>query len=76
VASISAAARESGRAILHSNGLGWALPDGSYLCGGCGVREGHMHRCHGNDGGLWCGCDECRRQPTAAELAAFMEEIS
>lgn len=37
---------------------GWVTEDG-YLCDGCAVREGHMHRCHGDDGGRRCTCEDC-----------------
>lgn len=45
--------------------LGWVLDDGSYLCDGCAVRDGHEHRCHHADGawqdGRSCDCKECNQ---------------
>lgn len=58
--------------------FGWLQPDGVYICFGCGVRDGHEHRCHGSDGayidGHACGCKQCE-PPTAEELAAFRLQL-
>lgn len=48
--------------------FGWILDNGRYICDGCNVRDGHMHRCHHNDGawadGHSCDCTECQTNPT------------
>lgn len=52
--------------------FGWVLDDGTYLCFGCAVRDGH--RCHRGDGawadGRSCDCQECKLPAHLIPMAA------
>lgn len=58
--------------------FGWVRDDGRYICDGCNVRDGHEHRCSGDDGawqdGRSCECEDCK-EPTEAEMEAFRRRL-